>query len=290
MKRLAPILAALALLPLAACATTPGTPAPVPPPRAPSPAPSTLAADDLVTASGTFFETAERPLFLCLGGLLTSYPPQCGGAQLPVAGIAWADLPTGVEVNGIRFTDHLDVTGTWDGTTFKVRSAEPAKPSDAEDLDFGQACEQPTGTPITTPEQMQATQEAVASLPGVQTIWVGYTKEPRGEEFMGEAFFNVLVTGGAAEAERILRSQVDTAVCVAHTDGPSEPELITAQRRLHEALGTEATGSGMTVRNGQVALTVTVLADTPDLRAKVADAVGPRVALFVEYDPLIRRA
>lgn len=114
------------------------------------------------------------------------------------------------------------------------------------------------GVPITTPEQLTRAEGAVRAVSGVQMVWLSYLAEPDFEkEDMGEAVLNVLVTGDAAEAERTIRGQVDSAVCVAHIDGPDETAVSAAQQRLHTALGQDVPGSGITVRNARTALEVT---------------------------------
>ncbi|MDO5535577.1 MAG: hypothetical protein Q4F65_13130 [Propionibacteriaceae bacterium] len=290
--RLPRAVAALAVVPLVACsgptAATPGSPGSTGSPNAGTPAASHM-------TTGVFFETDTEPLYLCVGGLAQSLPPQCGGAKVPVANMAWPDLPTGQEVSEVRFTDLLEVRGDWDGTTFRVTTVEPWTPPAPEAPDFGQACADPQGTPLTDHEVLGQVAEAAEALPGLQSSWVSFPDgqpDPETEE-MGAAVFNVLVTGDAAEAERTLRDQVDTAeqswaLCVAHADGPDRAELRAAQQRLHEKLPGTALVSGPRVREGRTSLGVTLLEDTPELRQQVEDAVGPEVAPLVAYEGLIR--
>lgn len=283
-RALATTLGLAALVTLAACAGQTGTPAGTPPP---SPSTDTT----LFKTTGTFFETPTQPLHLCVGMILTSYPPQCGGRQLPVDGIAWPDIPDAEHVGDVRFSGDVDVQGTWDGSTFHVTSAKPATIPEPEPHSFGQACDTPVGVPITTPEQLASTEGVAGALPGVQMIWLSYLTEPDFEkENMGEAVLNVLITGDAAEAERTIRGQVDTAVCVAHVEGPDETAVSAAQQRLHTALGQEVLGSGITVRDARTVLEVTFLFDTPELRARADEALGPDVAPLARYEGMVRPA
>jgi hypothetical protein len=60
---------------------------------------------------------------LCLGPVAESYPPQCGGP--PLEGWDWAAYEGAYDQQGDVRWGVFFVTGTWDGTTFVVASAEP---------------------------------------------------------------------------------------------------------------------------------------------------------------------
>ena len=61
---------------------------------------------------------------LCLGPVAESYPPQCGGPALE--GWDWAAYDGHYDQQGDIRWGVFYVTGTWDGSTFVVSSAEPA--------------------------------------------------------------------------------------------------------------------------------------------------------------------
>ena len=111
------------------------------------------------------------------------------------------------------------------------------------------------GVPITTPEQLTRAEGAVRALSGVQMIWLSYLTEPDFEkEDMGEAAVSA------------------------------------AQQRLHTALGQDVLGSGITVRDARTALEVTFLFDTPEMRARAEEALGPDVAPLARYEGMVRPA
>jgi hypothetical protein len=82
-----------------------------------------VAADGEVTTryAATVMDTGSPEL--CLGPVAESYPPQCSGP--PLEGWDWADHEGDYDQVGEVRWGVFYVTGTWDGTTFVVTSAEP---------------------------------------------------------------------------------------------------------------------------------------------------------------------
>ncbi|MDQ4055206.1 MAG: hypothetical protein M3237_21265 [Actinomycetota bacterium] len=92
-----------------------------------------VAADGDVTTRlpATVMDTGSPEL--CLGPVAESYPPQCGGP--PLQGWDWAAYEGDYDQQGDVRWGLFYVTGTWDGTTFTVSSAEPVDevvPTDTE--------------------------------------------------------------------------------------------------------------------------------------------------------------
>ena len=87
---------------------------------------------------------------LCLGGVMDSLPPQCGGPSL--VGWEWADHQGDFESRGgARWGDFM-VTGTFDGTSLTPSDVVPAdefeEPDDSaafEDDSFATPCPEPDG-------------------------------------------------------------------------------------------------------------------------------------------------
>ncbi len=77
---------------------------------------------EVVTRFGaTVMDTGSPEL--CLGPIAESYPPQCSG--LALEGWDWAAYDGHFDQQGEIRWGVFVVTGTWDGTTFAVSSAEP---------------------------------------------------------------------------------------------------------------------------------------------------------------------
>jgi hypothetical protein len=108
---------------------------------------------------------------LCLGAVAESYPPQCRGILL--AGWSWRDQAGHFERVGSVRWGLFAVTGTFDGTTFNVRSAVPAALHDPGPLpaeprpcvDRAAAdCHEPTQ------ERIAEVAEELTAVPGLLTI------------------------------------------------------------------------------------------------------------------------
>ena len=73
------------------------------------------AAPGTVRANATVLDDGDGPE-LCLGGVATSLPPQCGGP--PVEGWDWSRVEH-EDVSGVRWGSY-QITGRFDGATFTV--------------------------------------------------------------------------------------------------------------------------------------------------------------------------
>jgi hypothetical protein len=81
-----------------------------------------VAADGEVTTRNPAIVMDTGSPELCLGPVAESYPPQCGGP--PLEGWNWADHEGAYDRVGEVRWGTFYVTGTWDGATFTVTSAE----------------------------------------------------------------------------------------------------------------------------------------------------------------------
>jgi hypothetical protein len=138
--------------------------------------PPTPAASGQVTTVDTVLQEGDGPPELCLGMVLDSYPPQCGG--LEIAGWDW----DAVEAESARDTTwgSYEVEGSWDGETFRVSEATgaPAKwPTPPEDPRRNPDNAGTVG-PDTEPEALELRNEVHDHLGGLRRwidngyIWV----------------------------------------------------------------------------------------------------------------------
>jgi hypothetical protein len=154
-------------------------------------------ADPLYTATATVLESPEHGPQLCLGGVRTSYPPQCGGPDL----IGWDwDAVDGVErANGISWGDYT-VVGTWDGRALTL--TEPARPPEpytgpVPDVDrFATPCPEPDGgwQPVederATDQAMQDALDHARAQPDFGGAWVDQSMNPASGSDRPEAGMN----------------------------------------------------------------------------------------------------
>lgn len=236
---------------LGACAT----PAPGTPPSAVAPP----AAGGLLTTAYpvTVLDDDDGGAELCLGGVLTSLPPQCGGPAL--VGWDWAAHAGAFgEASGVRWGEFV-VTGTYDpdADTFTptevVRGADAERPAPSDPgYDFSTPCPEPDdGWRVldeskATFEAMNATFAFAQTLDGYATSWMDQSPNPAaapdapaGSEMNLNdpllSIVNVRVTGDPAAAEAALREVWGGMLCVTSADR-TEAELVVIQNQVMEAI------------------------------------------------------
>lgn len=204
---------------------------------------------------------------LCLGGVMESYPPQCGGPEL-----LDFDWPEGSyeEESGVRWGEYV-VRGHYDAAaeTFEVREVggpDEAPASAGEDQALGTICEEPDdGWQVVDPERageddMYAVFEAAQELPAYAGSWMDQSRNPVRPEDVNEAAeglqsgevteeelselegsmndpeyvtVNVMVTEDPEAAYEELREIWGGALCVAEAER-TEAELVGIQNEVHE--------------------------------------------------------
>ena len=228
---------------------------------------------------------------LCIGGIATSLPPQCGGT--PLVRWDWSSLAgTFEQRGGTRWGDYV-VTGTFDGTaltpTDVVPAAEAEPPVHSDTTDLTSRCPEPPGgwrvldPDKTTQRTLQATMRAAERLDGYSSSWVdqsinpaydspdSYDKELRMND-PKLLVVNVQVTSDVEAAERILRESWGGSLCVSQATY-TDRELAVAQEALSDYPGTASSGRGF----GQVAVTVTY--DDGSLQRWADQEFGPGAVL-----------
>lgn len=228
---------------------------------------------DLVLTTGypvTVIEGPKQPTEVCLGGVATSLPPQCGGPRL--VGFNWNEHRGHFEEGaGVKFGGFL-VEGRYDGTVFTVTKVVPQSDFKEPDADvdalleerFKTPCPEPDGgwrvldPSRTTDETQEQTFIAAEKLPGYAEAWVDQSRNPadgtENHEAMNDprlSTINVRVTKDLAGAEEKLRTIWGGALCVSKAER-TDKELRGIQEAMSELPGFTQSSSG----DGQVQASV----------------------------------
>lgn len=214
-----------------------GGPATDAPSTSPPPEPEVL------VGTGTVLDDGDGPE-LCLGPVMESLPPQCGGPEL--IGWDWAEIPDEGTAGGTTWVDGVVVTGTFDGEAFTL--TRPAVPVDQYDGPLPAEPERSLDTPCPEPPggwrvldpgtaTMAHFEEAAAAatrLDGYADSWVDYLQPPdHSVETDGyepdNVILNVRVVGDPAATAARLREIWGGALCVS-VARRSEAEL----RAIHD--------------------------------------------------------
>jgi hypothetical protein len=224
------VVGSLALL-LAACGAS--TPADREPPAVPKPDP-----DQLYEANATVLEDRTHGPMLCLGGILTSLPPQCGSVS--IAGWNWQAVEGEETVGGTTWGSY-HVIGTYDGEVFAVRDVGPFEndpPASETDSDFASPCPEPpggwTGLDHATQEDNDEAAAYARSQPDYVTAWVTHL-DPAAVEF-SPVIFNVVFTGDRERHEAELRKLWDGPLCVVERDVANARELARIRKEVEADL------------------------------------------------------
>jgi hypothetical protein len=258
------LLAAIALL-LAGCAASdPGGDAPTQP---------VGARERRYQATATVLQSRDHGPELCLGVVLDSFPPQCGG--LPIPNWRW-DQVEGEQTAAGTTWGRYQLVGTYGGASFTVSRADLAPPASrpsAEERFRDEprpACPEPEGgwelpDPARRSERYLEPVDRVArAAPDFAGLWISYLA-PMGDnvaEDPGEFVLNVAFTGDLARHQAELRPRWGGRLCVTRQQR-SYRQLLGIQRELQgdvgADLGLRVLGSGIRDPANAVTLMVVVL-------------------------------
>lgn len=266
MRTLGPVAAALVVFLSAACGSgepgaiggSTGATDDAPPPTVPAPDPG-----QLYEADGIVLEDAGHGPELCLGGVLLSLPPQCGG--VPLANWDWNAVDGKQSGSGTTWGE-FHVVGTYDDGILTVTEVGPADPDGLEIgqgtvRSFATSCPEPAGGwpaaewGVAMEEDFAAGASIARARPDHVALWVDYAGDLTPEEVdrmmvEGEPvakIMNVVVTGDVAETEAAIRKVWRGPLCVVQHEGRTQKELAAiraeAERFIQEQLGLETTWS-----------------------------------------------
>ena len=225
---------------------------------------------------------------LCLSGVATSLPPQCGGPRL--VGWDWADHAGDHEdVSGVRWGSFV-VTGTWDGTALTPAAVVPFSAWDESSVpprperDLTTPCPEPAGgwrpvEPATTTDRARNQAGRVArALPTYGELWVDQSVNPAFDQPLGpedemlmndpaQLVLNVRVTDDLAGAEAAIREVWGGALCVSQARF-TDRELARVQRVVDDLPGVTYSS------RGDDRVDLGVVHDDGTLQARLDDEYG----------------
>ncbi|MPZ60687.1 MAG: hypothetical protein GEU93_05200 [Propionibacteriales bacterium] len=247
--------------------------------------------DEMIAESMVLEDGSHGPQ-LCLGGVMDSLPPQCGGPDLP--GWDWKAVSGFDQSHGTRWGVFV-VIGTYDraaGTFTLTRPAVPAEEYDgtglpeAEDNEpvWHTPCPEPDGgwrvvdPALTSQHNFDQTMRAARARPDFGGLWVDQSINPaatdgnqaNGEERLNDPeqmILNVAVTGDPSAAEADLRRTWGGALCVSPAKY-TERHLVRIQRQIRSTPDLLSSGIG----DGRVE--VTVVWDDGSLQAQLDEQYG----------------
>ena len=230
--------AGLVVLVLGACgAGGPGdSEVATPPASTPAPAAERVyEADTLVLERRGGLGHPRHGPMLCLGGVLLSYPPQCG--DVPIANWDWGAVAGEETASGASWGQY-HVVGTYDGEIFAVTDVGPHRddsPQFGSEVDFSSPCPEPAGGWV-LPDPKQATQQEASgasgyaeSQPDIVNSWVTHLDpanpgETRLDEF-DPVIFNAVFAGDVERHEAEIRKRWPGPLCVIEGEGPTKKKL-----------------------------------------------------------------
>lgn len=259
-----------------------------------------LAANGPVTTGATILQAGDDPApMACLGAVLESLPPQCEGPEL--VGLDWASVPH-EDSGDVRWTQHVQVTGTWDGTRLTLTEPLGTPPEAPPSPGLQPACEAPAGgwaspdPDRATVEQLDAATRALADRDDVVRTYVTYFGEvaermatdPEGLEASGtditpSTLLNVVVSGDAPAVEADLRTRWGGALCVVEGQGITEREAA----RVQDEIGTLAVPGLLGTSPGPDGVDVSVVFDDGSIQRALDARYG---AGTVRVDSALRPA
>jgi hypothetical protein len=191
--------------------------------------------------TATVLESREHGPELCLGAVLDSLPPQCGG--LPIPNWRWDQVDGERSSGGTTWGDY-HLVGTYDGAAFTVAEVGAPRWPPAGDQEPTSPCPEPAGGwPVPDPSRaseadLEAARRAAGAQPDYAGIWITHL-EPMGNnvaEDPGEFVLNLAFTGDLQRHEAELRSRWGGRLCVTRHQR-TVAELHRIQRELQGSAG-----------------------------------------------------
>lgn len=215
---------------------------------------------------------------LCLGVVLTSFPPQCGG--IPLIGWNWGAVEGEGRASGTIWGS-FHVIGTYDEKTFTVEEVLPPETSSNDNTDFTAPCPEPPGgwvdvDPSKASEaDFHAAARSAEGEPDSTATWIDYIADHPPSEHPGPFIAVFGFTGDLERHERALRELWGGPMCV-FVQAHSHADLRRIQNDLSDggaqAVGLELLWSSVNVTTNQVE--VGAVLTTPEIEQALAERYG----------------
>lgn len=247
--------------------------------------PPSRARDVLYEANTTVLESDEHGPMLCLGGIMESYPPQCG--DVPIDGWDWDEVSGEESASGTTWGSY-HVVGTYEEGRFGlVEAGRFRNERSGNGYDFSPAC---SDRLVTDPSKTSSEhfENAVTYANGqrdVSAVWVSYLDKRDAPEERDEELLNVGFTGNLAAHEAELRQRWGGPLCVVRYEY-SRRELAAIRREAENMRGirNQMLWSDMNEVDSYIQIGLIVLTD--DLEAKVRRRYGDLVRLSGALQPV----
>jgi hypothetical protein len=241
---------------------------------------------------------------MCLGMVLDSYPPQCGGPDL--VGFDWQQVSWHESANATTWADGVHVVGTWDGERLTLteapREASGGEVPAAPEFDFTAPCDAPAGgwavrdAAKISMTDSQAASDYANAQPDLAASWIDQSVNPAypGPGPMSsdvamklnDPSLMVLVFAFTGDVDRH-RSELEQRwggmLCVTSRSVP-RAELMALQQRISGDHDIRMLSSALDEINGRIQLTV-VVADESTL-ALVRERYGDLVDVTGALQPV----
>jgi hypothetical protein len=189
----------------------------------------------LYQANTTVLESRRHGPMLCLGGVLTSLPPQCG--DVAIEGWDWRAVE-GEEALGGTTWGSYHVVGRYDGETFTLSEVAPYEPPAFEAVDFASPCQEPAGgwrgLDHATQEDVSPADAYAGAQPDYVVSWITQL-EPSALE-RSPVIFNAIFSGDAERHEAEIGKRWRGPLCVIARDVPTARELNRIRREAEASL------------------------------------------------------
>jgi hypothetical protein len=226
----------------------------------------------------TILESSAHGPELCLGGVLTSLPPQCGG--MPITNWDWDAVDDEESLHGTTWVDAY-VRGTSDGKIFSL-TRPPGRPrrSREDTSRFDPACARPDA--VDTSDGGAAWEEAsqrdggtFSDIPGLIAIWV--TDRPRDDPPVFVA--NLVVRPGrAADVRTRVRRHYRGALCIVERDQRTIDQLEADFARIDDILTATFLTADIDERTGVIRVELAIVDERS--QREVDEAFGKGVVVL----------
>lgn len=229
----------------------------------------------LYEGHGYVLENRAHGPELCIGEILDSLPPGCGG--IPIVGWDWAQVRGEESVNGTTWGQYV-VRGRYDGDTLTLVSVRTMRAGEftPPDVDFSPACDAPDT--VDASHGADHVQEAPSS-------WIPLAANELVAEWLSQPTadspftYNLIVVPGVADRARDrIRTRYLGPLCLVEADAPTQEQLEATRQEAASILGDQASFSSTNARRHIVEMGVVTLEDERSVR--VLERFGERVVLL----------